>query len=289
MKATGRAKAHAYAQGSSRAQNHAGAMRMGGQAKEKTAYTRRSFFQVLKADVARKKTICASPLLCSPPSTTCSRKDPFTRTSAPVFRPGRSHEFKVKAVVNQIASLASKSPCSNRQGGLKCKEERKEKINDLLTWLFLFRSKGDDAKQPSDYVVEAGGGSRRDCCAEAVSGQRFAPDPWARQWDGLGPAQTRYPALLTHPTTDTSPASAGNCRSHHLQRRTQEGAAASNPHLRGATFAVGGGSQTRSCPHRLGPSGNSNGCHVAGFDLAAAPSALTLNDDGRLALVRTRA
>src|SRR6267378_2818274 len=50
----------------------------------KTATTRRSF-SGCKADVARKKPFAPSPLLCSPPSTTCSRTEPFTRTSAPAI------------------------------------------------------------------------------------------------------------------------------------------------------------------------------------------------------------
>jgi len=68
--------------------------------------------------------------------------------------------------------------------------------------------------------------------------------------------------------------------------RTQRDAleqAAARIRISRATSRSDGGSQTRSCPHRLGPSCNSNGCHVAGSISRPPQPHSTMNDDGVLA------
>src|SRR5712671_6730109 len=101
----------------------------------KTATTRRSF-SGCKADVARKKPFAPSPLLCHRHLPHAQGRNHSPGPRLRLFRPASSrNQGEAVGKPDRQAWLRSHL-AAHRQGGLKCKKERRK--NQCLNVLFLF-------------------------------------------------------------------------------------------------------------------------------------------------------
>jgi len=95
--------------------------------RKKDSYYQGAVFSGCKADVARKKPFAPSPLLCSPPSTTCQGRTIHQDLGSGYFDQ-RPPEIKVKRFGKPDRQAWLRSHlAAHRQGGLKMQKRKKEK------------------------------------------------------------------------------------------------------------------------------------------------------------------
>src|SRR5258708_35946902 len=133
---------YAPAQGRTVAENHAGPMRLGGQAKERQLLQGGGLRAANQAWAAKGHRCrrCFSPHRHLPHA---QGRNPSPRPWRRLFRPARpSYQAQAAGEPNRPAWLRS-NLATHRHGRLRCKKERRK--NQCLNALFLFRSESDEA------------------------------------------------------------------------------------------------------------------------------------------------